>query len=121
MMCAWYNFPPAVLVLYHPSSVTQEETATNGQTTATPIHLGGSHTFAHDYYMFTSYVLPAGQLKVGDQADHLGLYPVHFKVRYNIILPLIILQNIWPKILHKHGILILIYASAHLVLVTLQM
>ena len=69
----------AVLVLYHPEA-SQNSQNSNLSNTIQP---SGSpvHAFAHDYYMFTSYVMPAAQLVVSDFPDRLeGYYDVTFKV-----------------------------------------
>ena len=68
----------AVLVLYHPGA-SQQQTS---QAVGPPAHLAATgHTFIHDYYMFTSYVMPAAQLVISDYKDPNNHHNVTFKVR----------------------------------------
>jgi hypothetical protein len=70
-----------VLVLYHPGASQQQTSSQTAQGAGPPAHLAGSgHTFVHDYYMFTSYVMPAAQLVISDYKDPNDHHNVTFKV-----------------------------------------
>ncbi|CAI8014692.1 hypothetical protein GBAR_LOCUS9179 [Geodia barretti] len=62
-----------VLVLYHPSSQQAVQKQAESPLSAQ------FNTFNHDYYMFTSYVLPAAQLSIASHPTG-DMYPVTFKV-----------------------------------------
>ena len=75
----------AVLVLYHPGASQHQMGSPQGA--SPPAHLAATgHTFVNDYYMFTSYVMPAAQLVIGDYKDPNNHHNVTFKVEYECMM-----------------------------------
>ena len=67
-----------MLVLYHPGASSQQQMS---QGVGPPARLAATgHAFIHDYYMFTSYVMPAAQLVISDHKDPNDHHSVTFKV-----------------------------------------